>query len=472
MFSVTRIGLSILLIGMLCGVASVPASAQDGAPVATPPAVTTIPTDCCNMQVVYQPNPHYVVTTLDPPIFNFFAGTFANLPTDKEVTIGLNMTDMDQLGGYADVSKWSGLRPLMTYGDITDPATYEWFEKDAEGRWASGDLGKRGAARYAGAGVVPEQTVIPPEVAPQFLSADGRYWQPWRAVERTEVMPDLNILRITHHFAYPTATVAMRYPFSSALLERYLGVLRARQDPRIRLRMFGHSAEGRPLYAIEVKSSRFFLQQPGTLLCYAMEHGSEPDGAHALIGVLQAILSDQLAAWPRLSLIPIYDPDSVAACRYEGMLNSFDLLQMTPESTALAAYARAFVADNKHLDTVLGLHNVESGEAGNLWMPHADFMRWWAIKPIKERVDAYATARGYTVTPSVREMTFQGNRFEGWTAKELQTVSLLYEVNAQAPGASPLTLKQLHGLGAALVAGVDDSQMHDDWLREMRQRRY
>jgi len=124
MFSVTRIGLSILLIGILCGVASVPVSAQDVAS----PEVTTIPSAGFNMQVVYQPNPHYVVTTLDPPVFNFFAGTFANLPTDQEVTIGLNMTDMEQVsGGNADVSKWSGLRPLMTFGDPWAYNCYEWF---------------------------------------------------------------------------------------------------------------------------------------------------------------------------------------------------------------------------------------------------------------------------------------------------------------------------------------------------------
>jgi len=119
-----------LLVITAGGWTALPTFAQAGAPPTTPPPITTIPSDGFNMKVVEQPTPYYVITTLDPPVFNWFAGTFTNLPTDKEVTIGLNMNGMDQFSGNADVSKWVGLKPVMTFADPTRYETYEWFKKD------------------------------------------------------------------------------------------------------------------------------------------------------------------------------------------------------------------------------------------------------------------------------------------------------------------------------------------------------
>jgi len=452
-----------LLVAAAGGWIALPVSAQDGAP----PPIATIPSDGFNMKVVEQPTPYYVVTTLDPPVFNWFAGTFTNLPTDKEVTIGLNMNGMDTFGGKADVSKWAQLWPVMTFADPNRRESYEWFQKDNKGRWVSGDPLKQGEARFAGTGEVPNQSVIPADVAKDFLSADGAYWQAWREVDRAEAVAQLNIFRMTQRFAHPTATVAMRYPFPYALLQEYIDAIRLLQYNRFRIRVVGQSAEHRDLYAIEVKSSRFFVKQPGTLLLYAREHGTEPDGSWAIVGILNAVLDGTLESWPRLSLIPILDPDSVVACRYEGMINSFDQLDMTPESRALTAYARTLKDDHQYLDTAVGLHNVECGEAPNLWMPHADFMRWWAIEKIKKRIEDSATARKYTISSGVREMTFQGNRFEGWVADKLHTVSLLYELNSRAPNAR-LTLKRLQEIGPLLVTGVDESQLRDEWIGEFR----
>ena len=86
----------ILLLGMIAG-----AHAHGD----TPPPIALIPQDGFNLEVVDQINPHYVIIKLASPAHNWFAGAFTNLPTDKDVTIGLSMAGNDTKGNAADVKK-------------------------------------------------------------------------------------------------------------------------------------------------------------------------------------------------------------------------------------------------------------------------------------------------------------------------------------------------------------------------------
>ncbi|HOF88693.1 MAG TPA: hypothetical protein PLZ36_11415 [Armatimonadota bacterium] len=83
--------LGVLLAGMLY------ASAQEAVPPRPPdpPPIALTPQDGFNLDVVDQIHPHYVIVKLASPAHNWFAGTFTNLPTDKEVTIGLSMAGND-----------------------------------------------------------------------------------------------------------------------------------------------------------------------------------------------------------------------------------------------------------------------------------------------------------------------------------------------------------------------------------------
>jgi len=239
----------VLLVGMLG------ASAQEATlprpPDPTPIALT--PQDGFNLAVVDQITPHYVIVKLASPAHNWFAGTFTNLPTDKAVTIGLSMAGNDTRGNAADVKKWVGLMPVMTYADPTQYETYEWFRKDAQGRWVSGDPFKQGEARFAGTGKTPEQAVIPKEVAAQFLSADGQYWQAWREVDTAEAVPGINVFRITQRFARPTATVAMRVPYTYTYLQAFLAKLQAAKLPGVTVDEIGDTPEKRKLQCIRVE---------------------------------------------------------------------------------------------------------------------------------------------------------------------------------------------------------------------------
>ncbi|HOS44775.1 MAG TPA: hypothetical protein PK794_13885 [Armatimonadota bacterium] len=140
--------LGVLLAGMLG--ASVQEAAPPRAP--DPPPVAITPQDGFNLEVVDQVNSHYVIVKLASPAHSWFAGAFTHLPTDKDVPIGLSMAGNDTKGNAADVTKWVGLVPVMTYADPAQYETYEWFTKDGQGRWMSEDIFKQGEAKYAGTG--------------------------------------------------------------------------------------------------------------------------------------------------------------------------------------------------------------------------------------------------------------------------------------------------------------------------------
>lgn len=182
-------------------------------------APLVIPQDGFNLKIVEHITPTYFVVKLTSPVHNWFAGTFTNIPTDQEVTIGLSLQEVDTGINKADVSKWQGLRPVMTYANPAAYETYEWFTKDENERWVSSDPFKVGEEKFAGTGVVPIQRSVPKNVAEQFLSKDGKYWSAWREVDNTEVIPNLNIFRIKQRFALRTVTVAMRVPFTYTYLQ-------------------------------------------------------------------------------------------------------------------------------------------------------------------------------------------------------------------------------------------------------------
>ncbi len=375
----------------------------------------------------------------------------------KSLTIGFNMV------GKGNVSKWVPLQPVYTYADPNKLSAYEWFAKDStSGQWRSGNALLPDDQRHAGDGKSPRQSVISQESAEEFLSQNGSYWEPWGRITKTEVAANLNIFRMTTPtFSQDEVWIAMRYPFTYELLQDYINVLYEKRSQNFVIKTIGQTAEKRDLWAIEVKTSRFFLQNPMTLLVYAREHATEPDGSWAILGMLNAVLDGTLEKWPRLVLLPMVDPDGVAKHRYEGMIRTFGAAQSSPESSALQAYMQSMARDGKRPYISISLHNVESNEADNIWMPHADYQRGWAIKPINARIEQFAKKNGYTFTNREPEWTFQGNRFEGWLSRKLGCVDLVYELNSQAK--NRLTLQRLQEMGALMVKACDE-KLQDGWF--------
>ena len=166
----------------------------------TPAGITLVPQDGGNFTLTELISPTYAVLAVSPPTHGWFAGTFTHLPTTAPVTLGFPMDGNDDPKTPGDVSKWVGLRPVMTYADPTQYASYVSYHQDDAGQWLSDDPFCPATERSAGIAAVPQQTVMPATDAAAFLSADGNTWSPWREIDQAQTLPKVNVFRMTQQF--------------------------------------------------------------------------------------------------------------------------------------------------------------------------------------------------------------------------------------------------------------------------------
>ena len=433
-----------------------------GTPVECPSPVIA-PLDGGNLQLEVLPADRFVVT-LASPAHNWFAGCFTNLPTSRPVVIGLSLVGNDTTGNRADVSKWQGLRPVISYADPAAYESYEWFEKMPDGHWRSGDPLKTGLARDAGDGPVPVQQAIPAPLATQFLTPDGRYWLPWREVDGAEALPNLNSFRMTQTFDAPTATLAMRIPFTYTYLQAFLGKLQAARLPGVSVDVIAHTREQRALQVIRVTDPTPTDATPTTMLLIAREHATEHAGSWALLGALQALLADtpQARALRKNTtwlFIPIEDPDGSAHATFDDLTEMFAISQEEraahPEVTAYARYITDYIYSGHSIDIAVSLHNVEANEAMQVTSPFVNSRNAAFALDFNRRYFAALSAQGFRpADPSAPWNTgFVPFRLYGWCAEAFGTFDLAFEVNDRYPERR-LALPQLQTIGAVLAQSL------------------
>jgi len=425
-----------------------------------PPAVTVMPQAGFNLAIQEQISPSYVIVQLTSPLHNWFAGTFTNLTTTGEMTIGISMEGNDTEGNKGDVRKWDGLKPAMTYADPTQYAAYESFTRTPQGVWMSDDPLKAGEAGNAGTGAVPRQTVIPPQVAEQFLSADGNYWSPWREIDTVELVPNVNIFRMKQHFTLPTATIAMRVPFSCQYLQAFLKQLQILRLPGVTVENAGFSAAHRalPVICLEDADPPADGKSRPTILLIAGEHATEPAGSWAAFGLLKHLLSlpvtSPLRRDIRWMLLPIEDPDGRAAALFDHLTDQFcQTTEGYPEVLAYTRYLSDFsFSTNRPIDIVVNLHNVEANEGPNLFSPVADFREKEDIAEVNRLCYTRLRQQGYQVAntdlPEDIERVFR-SRLYGWCTCSLASLDIVFEVNDRYPR-HRLTLAETQYIGRAL----------------------
>ena len=316
-----------------------------------------------NLRITDRPEVHTVVVKPDPPIHNWFAGKFINLPVGVPVEIRVDMNGCDSPGNVADTGKWEGLRPVYSYADPEKYASYEWFRRDDRGQWVSGDLFKQGAARAAGNGKTPAQSAVPAELAERFLGEAGTFWSPWGEIEGSRHDTATRTLTITITPASPVMTIAMHTPYLLSYEQQMIARLKAAHFPGVFVDLLGESAGGRPLYMIRVDDPadpallqitpvvkptlypRKLKEKPCLLtdarpevhltlkpgqawgerrlqFLDAREHASEQIGSWVVFGALTALLADtpqaaRLRKHNTWLLLPTFDPDGVAAAEFE-----------------------------------------------------------------------------------------------------------------------------------------------------------
>ena len=460
-----------MMLGLLCWPSMGRCASAAVPPVKAPPRVTMIPQEGFNLSLVQQMNTRLIVT-LASPVHNWFAGTFEHLPTGHPVTLGFSLVGQDSSREKADVTKWAGLRPVMTYADPAQYASYEWFMKDAHGQWLSGDPFKTGDARGAGTGVTPTQQVIPASQAAHFLSQDGTFWSPWCEVDAATTLPNLNLFRIQQQFMLPKATLAMRIPYGNTYDDAVMRRLRAAHVPGVTVEDIGKSAQQRVLRVIRLspppETANTKIDVP-TILVYAREHATEPDSSWVVQGVLAWLLSgtpEALAARRQAHwlLIPLLDPDHAARAH----ATSGDIFQTSgtpsPEALAYATYLIHWIDAGHRLDIVANLHNVECNEGPNCFATLVNPERHAAITRLNTQLFTTLTNAGYTT--GFPEGQYAGAiplRLAGWAYRAFRSLDLLYEINSRAPGHT-LTLAQTQQLGAILGHALAGYVQSEDFL--------
>ena len=460
------------------------------------PGVTLIPTECFNLKIIRRGKGRVDVT---PARVNhgWFAGTFTNLPLDAEFTIRICMDGNDIGGNIADTRKWVGLRPVMTYADPARYETYQWFKRDAQGRWVSGDPFRRGAAKFAGNGPTPVQDSIPAHLAAECLSADGDTWSPWRELKEGKGDPNTRIFTLRERFARPTATVALHFPYTVAYQDAFLQRLRAGKYPGVAVDEVGESAEGRKLYMVRVddpecptplRLGETVTRRDGTvvpvvriddppgapkprvLLVNAREHGSEHAGSWVVQGVLRHLLADtpdsrRLRKNTTWLLQLIYDPDGAAKSVFDAVTDRFFPHENHPkygsntpaEVVAYARYLRAFVNSGRMLASVASFYGFECNEGKPVLCPNV-------IKQEKELALSF-NEFWFTRLHKIGIPTNPPRRpwFEVWAPYRLHVwcwywygaMSFVFMITDRYPGCR-LDLRALESIGASYANAMAD----------------
>ena len=447
---------------------------------------------------------------------NWFASRLTHLPTDRDLTIGFSINRGNRDGDRINLNNWVGLLPVMTYGDPEQYDNYEWFAKDAQGNWVSDDPFKTGDARLAGNGNVPQHTGIQDALARQFLSADGRYWQPWKEVDATEVKPDLDIFRIKQRFARSTASIAMRIPFSAAYYQELLARLKTANLPGVTVDDLGLSNDDRPLAAIRIEDpasvTHLTIQQQnqgrrrmpiftfqvsateptapkrGVIVLYAREHATESDGSWVVLGALKHLLAQPNSELRRYTwiIIPLFDADAASRAIHSGQaLQAFDYHAVDYDMRAernpyvrYAAYLRAFANAGCPILLAMAIHNCECREYPVALSPFyfervsnpVHWKNYGSWYPMEEQPDNAEDNTSFNTIffdkvrasslPVGSNTPLEGNveslfRLNGACYRLFATLPLIFEINSRYPDRR-LTIKETEDIGGQLVDAVNE----------------
>jgi hypothetical protein len=476
----TRAALSAVILSILlspCILFPSLANAQDTPPPADPPQIEVVPSDGFNLKIIDRVDDHYIVVTPDPPVHNWLAVTLKNLPTDAPVTIGITMKGVasklqDGTEIKADVQKWVGLNPLMTYGDPTQYDNYQCYAwkkqndenaKETEGWWCD-DLLIDVHDRYGGNKDVPQQRGVPQDLAAQFLLTDKKHWEPWREVDKAEALPGVQVFRITQQFAQSTATIAMRVPYTYTYQQQFIDKLQAANIPGVSVDEIGMTPGKRMLQVIRVEPALAEGEKRAddypSVLVYAREHATEQAGSWVVSGMLRSRLDAQnkaqgKSADPTWLFLPIEDPDGAAMGILDRLTSAFVKAGQGKTPPEALAYARYFVdyANAGHTtDLSITVHNIEASEGTNIFCPFTDVGLAASVLAFNQGLFTDLEKKGYAVgkPESLWGTGVMTTRLYTWSSLHFGSLNLAFEVNDRDP-VKRLSLASLKTLGARMA---------------------
>ena len=349
----------------------------------------TIDTAGCNLVVDEQLSDSEYSLKLVRPTHNWFSGLFEGIDTTKEIIFSLSMNGNSVEGTVADVAKWDGLRPVYTYGKYRDYNTYIYYTKNFDGYWISSDYFLADENKFAGNGKIPIQSIIPSELAEEFLSEDGNYWSAWQEITDCYINTASNTFFMTKQFNLPNIAIAIKYPYNYDYQFEYMAKLKDSQISGVTVHNIGKSkSKEYDLFIIEVhdpKASVEELQDRRVVLIYANEDGNEPDSSWVVNGsinyLIESIKTNDKFVMDTLKevtflFVPMFDPDGSSESSYSKITSDFlipNLDNVRDEVVAYIKFINQWCGKNgNRLDLVVNLHNIECNEAPNIICPFID----------------------------------------------------------------------------------------------------
>lgn len=396
-----------------------------------------------------------VVTTALPGVHAFEVEKVASNHFSIQTAVrGHNNWFMMKLDGVAgrtiriDLKKargslenWGSLNPVFCYTDSADdPSIFETTE----------------VANPAQDVIANNRTALPDTAGQHWKFISGTWW-------------DRKGVSFVHKFEKSPVIVAMRYPFTVAYADHWLGSL---QGARSVVETIGTSAKGRPLRVVRISDAA--VPANHCVVIYAREHGNEQDTGFVVQGAVDFLLSDDPEAADilrRLSfiVIPMVDPDDAAEGRFSSRLLSFVPSEQVPEAVTYANYFKRLIDSGRAVDLVVNLHNAESRESQHLFCvqvaPDPASMSQFVF--FHNDLISKLTPRRIAVETRVRRKGASPARLGGWLELEYGALHVPYEVNCQA-AVRHLTIADLRFMGAMLVDSVDTLLRSEDGARRQR----
>ena len=452
-----------------------------------------IDTSGCNLAISERQGDNSYLLSNTSKVHNWFSGDFQNIDTVSQMTFIIDMKDTGNLEATGDVSKWEGLWPVYTYGKYWDYNSYIYYTKNTDGYWVSSDPFLIGAAKLAGNDITPVQSVIPKELAEEFLSADSTYWSAWAEIQDTLPNARDHTFSITKQFHKADAAIAMRYPYTYDYELEFMKRLQSSDIPGITVRNIGKSIRQHNLYVVEAcdpTASEEELKDRRVILIYGNEDGDEPDSSWVVDGALKYLIKglnlikyrdnggeltgEEMILTKEIRsildevtflFIPLLDPVGWANSTYgeitykfnKNSLTEFDVLTfkltyLNPRSEVLnyAAFINNWCGEKgRRLDVAVNLHNIECSEEVNVLCPlielskaeHIRTLNKFVLSRLKDKVLTSDTVWMYGHTDK---------RFMGWCSEIWGTLPIPYEINSRYPQ-NRLSLDSLNTLGADFV---------------------
>ena len=394
---------------------------------------------------------------------NWFAARLRGLTPRAQTTLVIEMAGNDVAGNKMNVGKWRGLRPLYTYADPTSYDAYVGYWRDAQGRWWSFDPFVSERERYAGNAIVPVQRAMVAALSPAFLREQGAQWFPWQEIETAQPGAN-NSFVIKQTFALPSASVAMRVPYTNAYLAAYVARLKAANRAGVTVDEVGRSAANRPLWCIRVEDPAGLAtgEKLKTVVIFAREHATEHATSWTAQGVLERLIDrsvemDELRRHVRFLIVPIQDPDGVARSRFNNLTENWDDPKNNSrlkEVLAYSAYFRDFADAGQTLDVAVSLHNVEANEAPNVSTPFAQSQFRQTTTEFNRALFEQLKENGYTVaSPTPGGSGVMSTRLYGWLSLHLGAMDMAYEVNDRDPE-NRLSIEGLQHIGGIFAGQI------------------